>query len=282
MKNKIRCAITSFLVFLLTSLHGYWGHEVKFIGTSLLYCCMSWYLLDRTQEWKTTKLFTISAILLPFLVFLLPVHILNFSHTTVALFSSFAYLIGVIIGVLVYYSGKLFKMVYLTFLISINIFAGVAGFSYWINYINFGTWTKETNQELPHFVFTAEDGKMITDKDIKGKIVILDFWNTRCGVCLAKFPILEKEYLKYKSNANMELFAVNVPFKNDNVGKSVSKIRSKGYTFPVLKAGSSDVEKEFKIMGYPTVIIINKELRVIYKGEIENIDEIINRELKKQ
>ena len=52
-------------------------------------------------------------------------------------------------------------------------------------------------------------GKMIDEKSLVGKVVLLDFWATWCGSCVAEFPHLKVLYQKYK-NKGFEIVSYNV------------------------------------------------------------------------
>lgn len=136
--------------------------------------------------------------------------------------------------------------------------------------------------EIPEFAFRTEDGKVVTNNTIRGKIVVLDFWTTSCGVCFRKFPILEKKYLQYSGNPNVKFFAVNAAIKEDTIGQALVAIRSRNYTFAVLFTTIEKAKNDFKVFSYPTVIIFGVENKIIYKGDIENIDNVIENELKER
>jgi len=279
MKNIIKFIIFSFLIFFISSTTAYWGFEVKFISTSIIYSFFTWFVIHKNTKWKHKVFITISIVSTPFLIFFLPNYIFNFTHTSGSFLSSMAYILGIIIGVILNYSNRYIRIVMFFFMASVNIWIAVIGYSYYLNYINFQSFNGQINLESPSFEFITENGNKITNIDLKGKIVILDFWNTRCGVCFSEFPILEKKYQVYKKNPMILFFAVNVPFKDENINQSISKIRSKSYTFPILKAKNYNVANDFMINGFPTVIVINKENRIIYKGSIDDIDKVISMEI---
>ena len=50
----------------------------------------------------------------------------------------------------------------------------------------------------PDFSFTSSEGEYITLDDLKGKVVMLDFWGTWCGPCRMELPNLEKAYQQFR------------------------------------------------------------------------------------
>jgi len=45
--------------------------------------------------------------------------------------------------------------------------------------------------------FTAVDGRKVDLKDLRGKVVLVDFWATWCGPCIAELPNVKKVYADY-------------------------------------------------------------------------------------
>ena len=110
-----------------------------------------------------------------------------------------------------------------------------------------------------------------------GKFIVLDFWNTGCGVCFKKFPKLEHYYARYKYNPNVKFFAVNSPLRRDTVGQAAATIQKYGYTFPVLYAENAVVNSAFNVHSFPTVIIIDSAQRIVYRGNLDGIDAVLSR-----
>ncbi|SEA80638.1 TlpA family protein disulfide reductase [Psychroflexus halocasei] len=115
----------------------------------------------------------------------------------------------------------------------------------------------------------------------KSKIVVLDFWTTSCGICFKKFPDLEKYYLEYKNNPNVEFYSINVPLKRDEFSKVVKLVDELNYKFPTLYATSIKDVENLGIYAYPHLLILkNGQLR--YDGRLETDKYIFVNHLKSE
>ena len=121
---------------------------------------------------------------------------------------------------------------------------------------------KIKGQEFPNIEFVNEHKKQITINS--DKIVLLEFWNSKCGKCIKKFPDLEKLYLKYKRNKNVQIFSVNISLPNDNFEK-VSQL-VKDYDFPKLYAVSQNEIFSKLNFNYVPYCIILKNNKIRYAG----------------
>jgi thiol-disulfide isomerase/thioredoxin len=115
--------------------------------------------------------------------------------------------------------------------------------------------------------FTLPDaaGNEVTLAGLRGKMVVLDFWATWCGPCLASFPKMQELVEKYDGNKAAFLF-INTwenskpEVTREKVGKLLNE---KKYTFNVLFDYKDDVVKKYKIEGIPTKIVIDKEGKIV-------------------
>ena len=178
------------------------------------------------------------------------------------------WLLGLLAGYY-YYIGKWQRILVM---IALALFPVVmaAGFNdLWIHKIEYGNWTGNVEaEEVPPFEFLDKEESVVSNNTLKGRVVLLDFWFVRCPPCWVKFPELQRIYENYRDNDSFALYAVN---RNDDPEELFSKIEDKGYTFPVLR-GNQDLMDALGIYKYPTVMILDKEGKKIFLGNLDDAE----------
>ncbi len=107
----------------------------------------------------------------------------------------------------------------------------------------------------PDFTLKTLDGQEITLSQLKGKVVLLDFWATWCGPCRESIPHLIQLYNDYRGKG-LELIGMDVD-KGDV--ETVRKfVKSMDIPYPIVVA-SDDVARSYRVNGIPTTILIDKE-----------------------
>ena len=128
--------------------------------------------------------------------------------------------------------------------------------------------------------YNTYDGKQFDLAKLKGKYVVLDFWGTWCGPCIAGMPKM-KEYLeKYKDKIEI----VGIAQESDNGDRWKKFLAGKPeYNWPqVLSRDNEDYILKFSVAGFPTKIILDPDGVILarFVGEDENIytrlDDILN------
>jgi thiol-disulfide isomerase/thioredoxin len=127
--------------------------------------------------------------------------------------------------------------------------------------------------EFPEIKFTDIDKRSIKiDRD---KIILLDFWSTKCGICYKKFPDLEKLFLKYHGNKNVQIYSVHVPYPYDDFKKTKSLVKNLGYKFPTIFAVSkNETLNKLNFNTFPHYVII-KNNKIKYSGFLQIQDNLI-------
>ena len=107
----------------------------------------------------------------------------------------------------------------------------------------------------PAIDFTLSDleDRQVTLSDLKGKVVLLDFWATWCGPCIQAMPHLQALYDEYKDEG---LLVLGVNQEEPHLPKAFKE--ENGYTFPTLKNGAKAFLR-YQITGIPTTYVINRE-----------------------
>jgi|DewCreStandDraft_2_1066082.scaffolds.fasta_scaffold00008_101 thiol-disulfide isomerase/thioredoxin len=116
-------------------------------------------------------------------------------------------------------------------------------------------------------VLTTLDGRQISLRQLKGKVVVLDFWATWCGPCRASMPSMQKLYEKYRSTSDVEILLVNCWERVDDRAEHVRKYLASNpsYTFPVVLDLRDEVVSGFGVTGIPTKFYLDRDGVVQFK-----------------
>jgi thiol-disulfide isomerase/thioredoxin len=209
----------------------------------------------------------ITALFLGHIILELPSRILHFESSLFSFPDMAVPLLGIICGAL-YWRMRTPQNFAALILCVIPVFMYFQGWDYWLQKINYGTFTGSVSYEQPAaFEAYGKDGVPIADGDLENKIVLLDFWHTACGVCFEKFPRLQALRNKYRDDPKVLIFAVNKPIEDDKPGQAFRMIEERGYTFPVAIPKDEELPEKFGVRSYPaTFIMVNK--KIVFYGDI--------------
>ncbi|MEO6681629.1 MAG: TlpA disulfide reductase family protein [Ginsengibacter sp.] len=130
---------------------------------------------------------------------------------------------------------------------------------------NFGTFFKDDVlsklENAPAFDLLNLKAKNYSLKEKKGKWIIIDFWGTWCGPCVAEMPDINKFYNEIKNDpdSNIEFVSIACLDKQEKVESFLEKNK---YNIPVLMSDSK-VEQDYKVRAYPTKFIISPEGKLL-------------------
>jgi cytochrome c biogenesis protein CcmG, thiol:disulfide interchange protein DsbE len=125
-------------------------------------------------------------------------------------------------------------------------------------------------QPAPPFEVTTLDGQKVTLAELKGKVVILNFWATWCGPCKRELPLLDA-YFKLQKGAGLAVFAVTT---EDSVPLSKLKPLAAALSFPMVRR----LKGKYRVLdGVPTNYIIDRAGNLRYaKAAAFDLDDLNN------
>ncbi len=119
----------------------------------------------------------------------------------------------------------------------------------------------------PDFNLTDLAGNSIALRELRGKTVILDFWATWCGPCIASFPGMQMAVDKFKSDESVAFLFINTWERGSDVKKMVADfLGKKNYRFHVLLDSDNKVVEAYGVEGIPTKFVIDKNGKIRFKS----------------
>ncbi len=124
----------------------------------------------------------------------------------------------------------------------------------------------ETGKAAPDFSLTDQTGKTITLSQLKGKVVLIDFWASWCGPCRKEMPFLVELDQTYREQG-LVILGVSIDDKESNIEKFLSKLDPRP-AFPILHDKEKKLPPIYQVEAMPSTYLIDKagRLRFRHKG----------------
>ena len=110
----------------------------------------------------------------------------------------------------------------------------------------------------PDFALQDNSGKKVRLAELKGKVVLVEFWATWCPPCRDEIPVIERLHKLY-GDKGLTVLAISMDEGDWDEVKAFAKERKISYT--VLK-GTEDVSTEYMVRLIPATFLIDKEGKI--------------------
>lgn len=120
------------------------------------------------------------------------------------------------------------------------------------------------DKPAPDFVLKSNQGKNVRLSELRGEVVLLNFWATWCGPCRQEMPELDALHQRYK-DMGFTVLGINV---NENSSDADEMLSENPVSFPVLYDASSQVSELLDVDAMPTTILVDRDgtMRHLHKG----------------
>ena len=131
----------------------------------------------------------------------------------------------------------------------------------------------KVGESAPDFTITLTDGKQMKLSELRGKVVMLQFTASWCGVCRKEMPFIEKDiWLKHKNNPEFALIGID---RDEPLDKVIAFGKSVGVTYPLRESGITRnvlIDREGKIVKLTR--LYNEEE---FASLVDQIDEMLKK-----
>ncbi len=137
----------------------------------------------------------------------------------------------------------------------------------------------------PDFAFTSLEGEHISSEDLRGKVVLIDFWGTWCPPCVESVPELRNIYKRYAKDGNFTILGISSDDDEDDQTWRDFTVKN-NMVWPQYRDKDHRILQAFRIRAFPTYILIDHEGIVRYASvglswkSASNLSDAINKQVK--
>ncbi len=135
----------------------------------------------------------------------------------------------------------------------------------------------------PDFSFTSSEGEHVVLEDLKGKVVLLDFWGTWCPPCVESIPELRNLHKRYSKEPSFMLIGISSDGDEEVWREFTAKNKM---IWPQYRDKDRRIQRSFGVRAFPTYILIDHEGIVRFQSvgtswsRSASLDEAIRKQVK--
>ncbi|RUT78768.1 TlpA family protein disulfide reductase [Ancylomarina longa] len=136
----------------------------------------------------------------------------------------------------------------------------------------------KNGDQAPTFKLQTIDGKEFSIADLKGKVVLVNFFATWCGPCMKELPVVQGQLWPKFKNDNFVMVAIG---REHTAAELKAFNQKKGFTFPLAADPKREVYSKFASQYIPRNYVLDKSGKIIFQSvgftqkELEEMIKII-------
>ena len=139
-----------------------------------------------------------------------------------------------------------------------------------------GGYIVKVGEEAPDFEMTLTDGQKVRLSDLRGKVVMLQFTASWCGVCRKEMPFIERDiWKKHKDNADFALYGIDRDEPLERVKKFAEQT---GVTYPLGLDPGADIFALYaeRKAGITRNVLVGKDGKIVMMTRLYNEEEFVS------
>ena len=137
-------------------------------------------------------------------------------------------------------------------------------------------------QEVPSFSVVTTDGSQVSNLNTEGKVLVLNFFATWCGLCMTELPHFESEIWKRFKDKGLIAVCIGREHSLEEIRKFK---QDRGYGVPMAPDPKREVYKKFATKYIPRIVVVGKDGKIKHhsmgfnKEEFDQAIDVIEKEL---
>jgi len=130
----------------------------------------------------------------------------------------------------------------------------------------------------PDFTLKSRSGENLKLSELRGEVVMVNFWASWCGPCRQEMPLLDQLYKRYQP-MGFTILGVNVEEDTAAAEKVLQEIP---VSFPVLYDSKNQVSQQYGVSAMPSTFLVDRDgkLRYLHKGYLPGYEEEYQKQIR--
>ncbi|MEN8179359.1 MAG: TlpA disulfide reductase family protein [Pseudomonadota bacterium] len=116
----------------------------------------------------------------------------------------------------------------------------------------------------PDFTLKSLSGENLKLSELRGEVVMVNFWASWCGPCRQEMPLLDQLYKRYQP-MGFTILGVNV---EEDAGVAKKVLQELPVSFPILFDQTNKISELYQVSAMPSTFLVDRDgkLRYLHKG----------------